>query len=105
MLFPTLPSPQSLFYKTPEEITHLRVDPGQYTLEDYFHTDKAPMDEPTAPGLRNEMPKKRRPMLLLVEDNVINLQVRWGDYGLLHTTDTGINTDVDTASQHLRKKE
>jgi CheY-like chemotaxis protein len=74
VLSPTLASPQSLFDKSPGERAYNRI--GHYTPDDYFHSDTTvPANGSTAPGLENGPLKRQRPILLLVEDNKINLQL------------------------------
>ena len=74
----TLATPQSLFRKSPEEQMYRR----EHTFKDYFPPAKSPMaNDPVSPttddvGAGVVVPaEKRKPLLLLVDDNEINLQV------------------------------
>ena len=95
----TLASPQSLFRSSPEDLEHRhRVGHVQH---DYFPlTTLSRANEPLVPVLENAHAEKRKPRLLLVEDNRINLQVprSW-------LVIAAIMTHVCTASLYLGKEE
>ncbi|OIW25120.1 hypothetical protein CONLIGDRAFT_718019 [Coniochaeta ligniaria NRRL 30616] len=85
---PTLASPQSLIVKSPEERAY-------YMSDEYFHAGMmSPAAESAPDDLDDAVPKKQKPMLLLVEDNEINLQllstfVKKSNYEY-HTAENGL---------------
>jgi hypothetical protein len=68
----TLASPQSLFRISPEE----QMYRAEHFREEYFPPAKpSGANESLAPAADDTNAPKRKPLLLLVEDNRINLQV------------------------------
>ena len=65
----TLDSPQSLFR-------------GSHIQAEYFAPAVPRADELSVPTMESTHPKNRKPMLLLVDDNKINLQVRESQFFL-----------------------
>jgi hypothetical protein len=72
--YETLASPQSLFQSSPMDLEQKHR--AGHIQDDYFPlTTLSRSNEPLVPVPENAHARKRKPRLLLVEDNIINLQV------------------------------